>query len=214
MHACGVNRVRSSMTAGLDAPGDECRGSCGSPVSRQAAAPRAAPASRRPELVEHRDRRRMQPARIAVDHFERDAPAPAAHADRLHAFGADLGHPVAAAGRASGVKIVAPLAGHHFSGAPSCAAGESRRRAYRSADRPRSRRQPRVRDRPSGRAARHSWAPSNRRSRRPVSPRRPPVRCATALANRLLQRMVERQVGLDRQHAQWPAVGEHPGVLA
>src|SRR5437773_6953354 len=46
--------------------------------------------------VEHRDGRRMQAARIAIDDFERDSPAFAAHTDRLYAFRADFRHPIAA----------------------------------------------------------------------------------------------------------------------
>src|SRR6185295_18384187 len=50
------------------------------------------------QLLENCDRRRMQAARVAVGDFYRDSPAPAAHADRLDAFGTDLGNPVATTG--------------------------------------------------------------------------------------------------------------------
>src|SRR5207248_6511943 len=65
------------------------------------------------KLIEDRHGRRMQAARVAVDHLESYPPATASDTDRLAAFGADLGHPVASAG-AHQAEVVAPLPGDHF----------------------------------------------------------------------------------------------------
>ena len=51
-----------------------------------------------PQLIERGDRRRQQTARTAVGHLHRQPPAPAADADGLDSFGADLADPVAATG--------------------------------------------------------------------------------------------------------------------
>src|ERR1700724_853918 len=66
-----------------------------------------------PQLIEHRDRRRMQAAGVAVDDLDGYAPAFVSYTERLNAFGPDLGDPPAASGTHQG-QIVAPLAGNHF----------------------------------------------------------------------------------------------------
>src|SRR5438270_13229123 len=65
------------------------------------------------QLIEHRDRRRMQAAGVAVDDFDGYAPAFVCHTERLNAFGPHLGDPPTASGTHQG-QIVAPLARYHF----------------------------------------------------------------------------------------------------